>query len=305
VPLAKVPLQPLEKKAMGLYRGLIESHGDVLLAVEARFELAELLAQRHDHDEALKLLGDVLDKEPSPELTEKARLRLGTIHAAKGNIKGALAQFDAVAQNPKSSLVGWAQYRAGEALIQEKQYDQAIKRLSLFRDNGQYQNIAGLSDRALLRLGHAYAQSNNWDASRQAYERLVGAFGNSPWVDEGRYGMAWAWQQQKNYDQAANVYSQVAGRTATELGAKAQLQIGLCRLEQKRYLDAANALLVVPTTYDYPELSAAALLEAAKAYGELKQRDQANRLLDRLQREFTGTPWAEAAKELQGKLKGI
>jgi len=32
----------------------------------------------------------------------------------------------------------------------------------------------------------------------------------------------------------------------------------------------------------------------------LKQRDQANRLLDRLQREFTGTPWAEAAKELQG-----
>jgi len=37
-------------------------HGDVLLAVEARFELAELLAQRHDHDEALKLLGDVLDK---------------------------------------------------------------------------------------------------------------------------------------------------------------------------------------------------------------------------------------------------
>ena len=77
----------------------------------------------------------------------------------------------------------------------------------------------------------------------------------------------------------------------------------MCRLEQKRYLDAANALMVVPTTYDYPELSAAALLEAAKAYGELKQRDQASRLLDRLQQEFTGTPWAEAAKELQGKLK--
>lgn len=303
VPLAKVPLQPLEKKALGLYRNLIEGHGDAPLAVEARFELAELLAQRHDHDEALKLLGDVLDKEPSPELTEKARLRLGTIHAAKGNIKGALAQFDAVAQNPKSSYVGWAQYRAGEAFIQNKQYDEAIKRLSLFRDNGQYQNQPGLSDRALLRLGFAYAQSNNWDASRQAYERLVGAFGNSPWVDEGRYGMAWAWQQQKNYDQAVNVYSQVAGRTAAELGAKAQLQIGLCRMEQKRYLDAANALMVVPTTYDYPELSAAALLEAAKAYGELKQRDQAIRSLERLQREFTGTPWAEAAKELQEKLK--
>ncbi len=303
VPLAKVPLQPLEKKALGLYRNLIEGHTDVPLAVEARFELAELLAQRHDHDEALKLLTDVLDKEPSPELTEKARLRIGTIHAAKGNIKGAMAQFDAITQNPKSPLVAWAQYRAGETLIQNKQFNEAIKRLSMFRDNGQYQNVQGLSDRALLRLGHAYAQMQQWDASRQAYERLVGAFPNSTWIDEGRYGMAWAWQQQKNYDQAANVYTQVAGRTAAELGAKAQLQIGLCRLEQKRWQDAVNALLVVPTTYDYPELTAAALLEASKAYGELKQLDQANKLLERIQREFTGTPWAEAAKELQGKFK--
>ncbi len=304
VPLDKVPLQPLEKKARGIYKSLVDSHGDLPIAVEARFELAELLAQRNDFDEAAKLLSDVLDKEPSAELTEKVRLRLGSIHAAKGNIKGALAQFDVVAQNPKSSLMGWAQYRAGEALIQDKQYDQAIKRLTLFRDNGQYQNVQGLSDRALLRLGHAYAQLNNWDASRQAYERLVGAFPSSPWADEGRYGMAWAWQQQKNFDQAVNLFSQVTSRTATELGAKSQLQIGLCRLEQKRYQDAVNALLVVPTTYDYPELTAAALFEASRGYVELKQLDQANRLLERLQREFGGTPWAEAAKELQGKLKG-
>ena len=64
------------------------------------------------------------------------------------------------------------------------------------------------------------------------------------------------------------------------------------------------AFLVVPTTYDYPELTAAALFEAAKSYGELKQVDQASKLLERLQREFTGTPWADAAKELHAKLKG-
>lgn len=304
VPLSKVPLQPLEKKALGLYRNLIENHADAPLAVESRFELAELLAQRHEHDEAQKLLTDVLDKEPSMELTEKARLRLGAIHAAKGNIKGALGQFDAVTRNPKSPLLGWAQYHAGEALYGNKQFDEAIKRLAMFRDNGQYQNVVGLSDRALLQLGHAYAQMQQWEPSRQAYERLVGAFPNSAWADEGRYGMAWAWQQQKNYDQAVNVYGQIVARTATDLGAKSQLQIGLCRLEQKRWQDAVNALLVVPTTYDYPELTAAALLESSRAYRELKQLDQANKLLDRLQREFTGTPWAEAAKELQANIKG-
>ena len=65
----------------------------------------------------------------------------------------------------------------------------------------------------------------------------------------------------------------MANGTATEIGAKAQLQIGLCRLEQKRYPEAATALLVVPFTYDYPEWNAVALVEAARTFGELKQNE--------------------------------
>jgi TolA-binding protein len=71
----------------------------------------------------------------------------------------------------------------------------------------------------------------------------------------------------------------------------------LCRMEQKRYLDAANAFLVIPSTYDYAELRAAALLEAGKAYLQLSQREQANRQFERILREFPNTPWADAAKE--------
>ncbi len=301
VPIEKLPLQASEKRARGLYKLLIDQVGDLPIATEARFELAEMLAQRNEHDAAVTLLNEVLDKEPAPELTEKIRLRLGGIHAAKGNIKAALQQFDAVSNNPKSPLLGWAHYRAGEALIQNQQYAAAIKRLVIFRDQGQWQNVAGLSDRALLRLGYAYALEKSWDQSRSAYERVVNNFPNSPWHDEARYGMGWAMQQQKNLEGAANAYSQVVARTATDLAAKAQLQIGLCRMEQKRYLDAANAFLVIPSTYDYPELRAAALLEAGKAYLELNQPEQANRQFERILREFPNTPWAEAAKEKLGQ----
>ena len=72
-------------------------------------------------------------------------------------------------------------------------------------------------------------------------------------------------------------------------------------MEQKRYADAANAFLVIPTTYDYAELRAAALLEAGKAYLELKQVPQANQQFERIIREFPNTPWAEAAKEKMTK----
>lgn len=297
VPIEKIPLQPSEKRARGIYKLLIDQVGDAAIATEARFELAELLAQRNEHDPAIALLNEVLDKEPNQEMTEKIRLRMGAIHASKGNMKAAMQQFDAVASNPKSTLVGWAHYRAAEALIQGQQYPEAIKRLTIFRDNPTWQNQPGLTDRALLRLGYAAAVIKSYDESRVAYERLVGNFPNSPWHDEARYGIGWALQQQKNYDGAANAYAIVVTRTGAELAAKAQLQIGMCRMEQKRWQDAANAFLVIPTTYDYPEYRAAALLEAGKAYLELKQGEQARKQFQRILQEFPNTPWAEAAKE--------
>jgi cellulose synthase operon protein C len=297
VALGMIPLQPAEKAARAEYKALIDQVGDAPLSIDARFELAEMLAQRDEQAPALVLLSDALDKEPPAELTEKIRLRIGSIQGAKGNVKAALAQFDAVAANPKSPLVGWANYRAAEVYLQNKQYGEAVKRLVPFRDNGQFNNVPGLTDRAMLRLGHAYGAVKAWGESQQAMERVMNQFGNSPWADDARYGRAWARQQMGDLDGAAAGYNEVATRSATELAAKAQYQIGTCRMAQKKWTDAANAFLVVPTTFDYPELSAASLLEAAQAYRELDQRDQSSRLLQRIVTEYAGTPFADLAKE--------
>jgi TolA-binding protein len=305
VPLAKVPLQPSEQKARALYRALIDAFPDLpLVAGDARLELAELLAERGDDDAAIKLLREALDKEPGPELTDKICLRLGAYYFDKGDAKEGLAQFQRVAGNAKSPQLAQGHYRAGEALMQAGNYAEAVKHLAVFRDQGPFQNVPGVTDRALLRLGHAYAQLKQWDQSRQAHEQVVNRFGNGPWANEARYGIGWAWQNQKQYDNAVNAYTQVANATATELGAKAQLQIGLCRLEQKRFPEATTALLVVPFTYDYPELSAAALVEAARAFSELKQQDQATRLLRRVIKDHPDSPWAKVARERLDALKG-
>src|SRR5207237_7349293 len=138
--------------------------------------------------------------------------------------------------------------------------------------------------------------------SRVAHERAA-AIPNSPWVHEARYGMGWALQNLKKQDDAVNMYGQVTANTATEIAAKAQLQIGLCRMEQKRYPEATTALLVVPFTYDYPELSAVALIEAARTFSELKQEDQAAKLLQRVIKDHPESKWAEVARERLGALK--
>jgi TolA-binding protein len=284
-------------KARETYHALLAAFPDLPLATGARFELSEMLAQSGEPDAAVKLLNDALDKEPAAELADKIRLRLGACYAAQKDAKSAVAQFDAVAQNPKSLLAAQAHYRAGECLLELGDFAKAATRLAVFRDQAPFQNVPGLTDRALLRLGHAYEKMKQWDKSRQAHEQVVGRFPQSPWLNETRYGIGWAWQNQKQYDQAVNMYNQVIAATAAEVAARAQLNIGLCRLEQKQYVESANAFLIVSTTYDYPELTAAALTEAARAYTALKEHAKAERLLRRVLKDHPKSRWAEVAQE--------
>jgi TolA-binding protein len=283
--------------ARDLYREMIEAFPDLSLAHTARLELAELYARRQEIDLAIPLLEEAIDKEPPADLTEKMHLVLGCCYLAKKEHKSALSQLDAVTRNLKSPLLAQAHYRAGECLYGMKDYAGAAARLAIFRDQGPYQNIPGISDWALLRLGESYAELKQWDASRQACEHLVGRLGNSSLVPEARLVIGRAHENQKQYDSAVNVYNQVTAATAAETAARAQFQIGVCRLEQKRYAEATAAFLVVPFTYDYPEWTAASLCEAARSLVEEKKPAEAERLLHRVIRDHPKSKWVETARK--------
>ncbi len=305
----KVPLQRGEERAFGAYKKLIDEFPDTAASVDARFELAELRAERGDHEEAVKLLKDALDKEPSdrpvsPDLTERVRLRLGASLFAKKDYFAAASQFEAITGNAKSPHLAQALYRAGEAYYEAGEFAKAVEKLTPFRDRGDLHNVGGVSDRAILRLGQALAVGKQWDASRQAYEVFFQRYGNSPLAAEARYGIAWAHQMQGKLDEAVGAYQQVIAATQSETAAKAQLQIGQCRLAQKKYAEAAAAFLVVPYTYDYPELGFAALLEAARAFAEDGKPDQAEKVLRKVLKDAPkDSDWAKAAQERLGKLK--
>lgn len=303
VPLKLIPLQPAEIEVRKRYQSLIDAFPDLTINADARFELAELLGERGEHDAAIKLLRDALDKEPGPELTDKIRVRLGDCLLRKGDAKGALAQFEPVAANAKSAMAAQARYRAGECYLHRGDAAEAVKQLAVFRDQAPYQNVPGLTDRALLRLGYALGLLKQWDASRQAYDQVVNRFGNGRWVHDARYGIGWAYQNQGQFDNAVNTYNQVVNGVATELAARAQLNIGLCRLAQKRYAEASTALLVVPFTYDYPHLNALALVEAARALAENKQTEQAIKLLERVLRDHPDSESADAARKRLAELR--
>jgi tetratricopeptide (TPR) repeat protein len=302
-PREKVPVQPSEERTFNAYKRLIDEFADFSLAVDARFELAELRADRGEHEVAVKLLKEAIDKEPtdrapSPDLLERVRLRLGASQFARKDYPAALNQFEAVAGNEKSTYRAQAIYRAGESLFAAGDFAKAAEKLVIFRDRGEFHNVQGVSDRAVIRLGQAYLAAKNWEPARQSFETALARYGNTPAAADARYGLGWALRQQSKFDEAIGQYEQVTKLTTSEVAAKAQTQIGLCRMAQKRFADAATALMVVPYTYDYPELGYAAVLEAARAFAEDKKTDQAERLLKKLLKDAPAdSEWSKAAKE--------
>jgi TolA-binding protein len=186
----------------------------------------------------------------------------------------------------------------GRAQMLAKDYAAAITTLSRYRNGAEkYVQAGPVTEEGLLRLGEAYAAAGNWEESRATYEHLLSRFPQGKWATEARFGKALALQKAKRFDQAVEAYQEVTRRTGSEMAARAQMQIGLCRAEQKRWQDAVNELLAVPGTYDYADVSANASIEAGKALVELKEPAKAKDVLERVVRENPGTEWAAAARK--------
>jgi TolA-binding protein len=303
VALAAVPLQPAENKVREQYRKLLDVNADAALANDARLELAEVLASRNDNDGAIKLLKEALEKENPIEMTEKLKLRLGACFLAKKDAAKALAQFDSIYQNKQSAFGPQARAAMGECYALQNNWQLVAEKLIRFRDTEQYKNIAGTSDRAMLLLGQAYTQLGQWEPARQTYETLVNRFPNSPWATEGRFGLGMALQNLKQFDPAIRAYTEVVNRTGSEIGARALHQIGLCKLEEKKYPEAASALLTVVFTYDYPELAASSRCEAAQALLAMQKPAEARAQLERVVKENPSGHWFDLAQKRLSEIK--
>ena len=303
IPRSDVPIQPAEGQARALYQVVVQEFPDLLLAVNAGLELAEMFAERAEWDRAIELLKTAKDAEPADKpltdiLIDPIRLRLGGCLIQKKQFDAALELFDVVSRHPQSPQLGLAHLHAAECLEAQGKPDEALKRYVMFRDNGQFQNLPGVTDLALVHIGDIHAAKKEWEPARQVYENCANRFPNGPYAAQARYGLGNALQNLKQYDAAVNNYIVVTNLPDQSLAAKANLQIGFCRADQKRYGEAVAAFLTVPYSFDAPELAAPALLGAAKAYAEEKRPDAAKRILEKLLKDHSKSEFAAPAKQL-------
>lgn len=298
IKLASIPISPAEQKARDYYSKALDANADSPLCDSMRLELAQMYVDRGEADPAIQLLSAALDKNPPADQQQQLRIKLGNIYLMKKDAAGALNQAALALADTASPYRAAAYLVKGKAYMLQKNWSEAITVLTRYRSGAaRYLNAGPVTEEGLLMLAESYAATKSWGESQATYEHLIGRFGGSKWLPEARFGIGYALQQQKQFDRAVEAYADVTRRTSSEVAARAQYQIGLCRAEQKRWQDAVNELLVVPGTYDYAEWAANASLEAGKALVELKQSAQAKDILQRVVRDHPGTEWAQTAQK--------
>lgn len=296
-PVIAAPRWP-DRAAEQQYRRLIAVAPDSALGARAGLELGEMLMARQDLDGAVDTLSEAIAHNPPADVGERIRLLLAFALLGKKDAKSALVHAQATALKPVSPLTAVsAQAVLGEAQCLTENWADAVKTLVPFRDHGPWQNVAGVTDRALLRLGQAQLRSGQNDQGCATLTTLTQRFPSSPWVDEALFETGMSLQAQGKHEQAMAAYRLLTARGVSEWAARAQLQTGFSLAEQQAKRKAAQAFLAVYYTYDEPELCARACWEAAAIYAEAKQDEEAADLWRRLSTEFPSTVWAQQARK--------
>lgn len=187
-----------------------------------------------------------------------------------------------------------ARVALGEALQALKRHDEAIVAFSSALASA---SDAATRERALLRLGDAFAASERWKESEEAFLRHGREYGASGFRHHARFGLGLARERLRRTEEAIEAYRAVQTEHDGPLAARAQFQIGECLFALGRLDEAVRAFLAVDLAYSSGEWSAAALFEAGRALAALGRADEALRQFETLIARDPESPWSGSARE--------
>jgi TolA-binding protein len=286
------------------YRRLLKEHPDSKVGAAARTELAELLYEEKKFDQAVELLEAVIadDGAADAKLRAAAHYRLGWCYQKLGKpakAAEAFAKYDPKQAGGSDEVAASALLQAGLAYAEQGKFDAAERSLAAMLERHPNNPQAAL---AMLRLGEVQAEQGKYEPSGQTYRAFLKRFAKDPFAPRAQFGIGWSLENQKKYEEARTAYKTVIAQSNAETAARAQFQIGETFLAESKFNEAIPALLAVEDVYAYPVWSARALVEAGRAFEELKQPDQAKKQYEQVSSKYKESAEAELAR---GRLKAL
>ncbi len=287
------------KEAAEAFRKLATRSPDGPLAPEAWFRVGEFHEEAKQLPDAATAYADGLKKAKEAGLREKLHYRLAQVQVRREQYADATKTLLAqLGEKPQGELAPDATYLAGDCLFRLEQFAKArplFEKLIQAKDKKYH-------ERALYRCGTCRAGLKEWAASQKCFEELIQQFPKFDLIQEARYGLGYALQNQDKLAEAKAIYEQITKATNTETAAKSRFMIGECAFRRNKYKEAVEHFQEA-LAYPYEEYQALGYFEAGRCFIALKDKPRALDALRTVVKKYPKHPQAKNAAKLIADLE--
>lgn len=294
-----------DKDATTAFQTLAGKFAESPHGAEAWFRLGELQSVEQKAEAVKSFTNGLAKKDTPPELRETLFYRMGETQFELDQFAPATQTFLAqVKEFPAGSLLVPATFRTAECFYRQNKFAEAYTHY----DTVVKSRDAKYAPNALYRGGDSAGALKRWADSQKMYAALIAGFADFYAINEARYGLGLALQNQNQLDKALQTYEAVTKATSSPTAAKCRFMMGEIAFSQKKYDDASAHFLEVVVGYpekeEYAEWQALAHLEAGRCFIELKNFEQARDELQMMVQKFSTHARVKDAQTLLAGIKG-
>jgi TolA-binding protein len=176
----------------------------------ALYGLGWLLAQRAEHDTAIRAYEQLLKGWPEHELAPLTQLQLAEAHFLERRYRPALREFQKVVSSyPAAPFKDEAQFWMAECLYRLGRYRDAAQ---LFRQYSENFPTSRLADDALYGLGYALLKLGDPDGALDAFQQVMLAYPQSVLLPSAMSRIGDIYVAARRFDKASTAYDEVIER---------------------------------------------------------------------------------------------
>lgn len=174
----------------------------------AYFLIGDSFAKQKKFNDAIAFLKDALSSKYNNNFNDYTTYSLANVYEEKLDYRNAVKYYDQMLGfYKKSKLAPFAQLRIGICYFNLKEYESAVLELT---DPLIDELPIEKQDEATYILANTYYRLNDFSKAAATYKALLGRNINSHMKNQITYGLAWVNFQNKNYEKAYKLFSNLA-----------------------------------------------------------------------------------------------
>jgi TolA-binding protein len=288
--------QNRDADAVRLFTTLQRTHPSHPRAPEAQLSLAQYFLEEGKTESARNQLAEIVENPSSPNQAARALYLLGRNERERGNLDQALSYFQQIqAEYADTEVAPAAFYAVGATQVRLERYDRAAASFETlgqkFPDSPYAENLGtalaevyyrlenyekaatelqdrlpDLEDkpraRALFLLAESYNHLRNGEEAVVHYRRVIDEYPETPYVGPAKYGLAWHYFRDGDYEEAASRFARVRRDRRGRLSEHATYYEAVSRVRINETERAVELYQTVAEQQPDSRLAAEALFEA-------------------------------------------